>query len=82
MSGRKPTVDDEAFLQAIDNSDAPVASTTEIQEPVGFSTTKGARDRLMKLKRKGFVEVMKVGRSQAWWLTDEGRAAIDESGDS
>lgn len=78
MSGRKPTVGDEVFLRAIEASDSPVASTTEIQEFVGFETPKGARDRLVKLKRKGLVDMTKIGRAQAWWLTDDGRAFLKD----
>jgi predicted ArsR family transcriptional regulator len=79
VAGRKPTVSDERFLQVLSDSTLPVFSTTEVAEAVGFSTNKGAYNRLLDLQKRGLVASKMIGRTRAWWLTDAGRAHLEKA---
>jgi len=79
VAGRKPTVADERFLEVLSDSTLPVFSTSEVAEQVGFSTNKGAYNRLIALQKEGLVTSKKVGNGRAWWLTDAGRTRITDA---
>lgn len=79
VAGRKPTVSDERFLKVLSDSTLPVFSTSEIANRVGFSSTRGAYNRLIDLQKEGLVTSKKVGNGRAWWLTDAGRARLADA---
>lgn len=79
VAGRKPTVSDERFLAVLSDSTLPVFSTSEVAAQVGFSTNKGAYNRLIDLQKEGYVASKKVGNGRAWWLTDAGRARLADA---
>jgi len=81
VAGRKPTVEDKEFLHVLRNASDPVLSTEEIRSAVGFSTSSGVTDRLKPLQDQGFVNSKKIGPNYAWWLTDAGRARLDDLDD-
>ena len=72
MSGGRPNVhDDDEVLSVIRQSDLPVVGTSYVADQLGFSTNKGAADRLQKLVDKGLVNTAMVGPTRIWWIPED-----------
>ena len=71
MPGREPEISDEEILDAIrsviDTTEAPVVSTTEIGDVIGYSQP-GTLKRLQKLADQGKIGRKQIGESWAWWI--------------
>jgi DNA-binding Lrp family transcriptional regulator len=65
--GPKQRVSDDRIVWAIKQANGPAASTSEIAEEVGLSTTQ-TRERLGELKRANIVESKKFGSGKGWWV--------------
>jgi len=69
---------DERILRAIRDAYPPAVGTSDIADELGVS--RQAVDRhLRELVDKGYVNTSKIGRSRAWWLSDEGRKKLAEA---
>lgn len=75
MGGRKPTVSDYEIIEFIERNEAPIVTTKEVADYLGF-TNKGARQRLYRLSDEGLLESKKVSNAPAFWLTDSGKALL------
>ena len=78
--GREETVEDNEILQIFFESEDPVLFTGEVADEIGFSN-QGTLPRLHNLADQGLLESKDGGRSIVWWLTDEGRSAIEDAVD-
>lgn len=78
MAGRRFTVSDSEILRFFQESEDPFVTTNEVADFLDFSNH-GARKRLYSLAEDGLIDYKKVGRSPAWWLTDEGEQFIESS---
>jgi Mn-dependent DtxR family transcriptional regulator len=80
MGGRKPTVSDDEILRLFTETEDPILSATEVADslPIG---PRGTHTRLKKLHDRGLLERKSVGQGMAYWLTDDGRASLEETED-
>ena len=77
MAGRKDTVSDAEILEFFEDTVDPFLTTAEIADLLDFSN-EGARKRLYDMADEGLLDYKRVGRSPAWWLTDEGKAYLKD----
>lgn len=76
MAGREYEVPHEDILAVLAESSDPVLGTNEVADhlPIG---NKGTYQRLMELTNMGYVKTKKVPRDRVWWITDSGRAYVE-----
>ena len=75
--GRSKKIKDREILEEIALSSDPVVTANELSDKLDY-TSDGVRNRLLDLKKEGYVDSRKVGsRAVVWWITDSGRAYID-----
>lgn len=79
MVGRKKTVSDDNILRFVRDHDDPVVTTGEVQEHLGFSSSAGTLKRLHPLAEEGLLDCKKSGIVPMWWITDQGRAYLDDA---
>lgn len=76
-AGREETVDDREILRVFAESGDPVLFTGEVADAIGFSN-QGTLPRLEKLLDEGYLNMKRGGRVPVWWLSDAGRAFLDD----
>lgn len=85
MGGRPPKASNEDILSAvaavIDETDAPVAKTSDIANHVELGE-QATRDRLGTLVVRGELRSLAVGSGKVWWLPEPGHgpASQEETG--
>ncbi len=75
--GREETVDDREILAVFLDSADPVLFTKEVADEIGFSN-QGTLPRLHQLADRDLLGSKSGGRTIVWWITDEGRAYLEE----
>lgn len=75
MSGRQPTVEDKEILEVIMHHPDPVLSTSEVASDIDIGR-QGTWSRLSDLEDRGLVTSKKIGRSTAWWITEDGEVCL------
>ena len=78
MAGREETVSDHDILKFVADCDDPFVTTSEVADFLGFSN-EGARKRLYSLADDDYLDFKRVGRSPAWWITQNGLDYIDDT---
>lgn len=79
MPGRQPTIPDHEVLHLFAVSEAPVLTPGEVISELDM-TRQGAYARFKSLEEDGLLDSKSVGSSaRVWWLTDDGRAIVDEA---
>ena len=68
-------LDDDEILKYIHDEYSPAVGTADVAEEFGV-TQQSAYNYLTRLQSEGYVESRKVGRANAWWLTDKGKKRI------
>lgn len=78
---RPRKVSDEAILRALSptapNGDLRVMATSQVVDSLDISTNQ-ARRRLADLAIDGYVDRQVLPGDIVWWLTDAGRAYLDD----
>lgn len=83
--GRRKTISDEEFLKTISTLQSedsnPVITSSELAEEISIGR-QGTYQRLEELEDRKLVRSKKVGTGRAWWLTECGRAYIEDEVDA
>ena len=77
--GPDPSVEDVDILKTMLMAYPPALGTSDIADRIGLSQQATGRH-LNRLEEEGYVESDKVGRARIWWLTDEGKEMVDQTG--
>lgn len=75
--GPSPTADRTSILEALALAYPPVLGTSDIADRTGVSR-QAADQRLRRMVEDNLVDTRKIGRVRVWWITNRGRAYLDE----
>lgn len=78
LPGPEPSDDDVRLLELINSREGSFGTATEI-EPHTEVGEKQTRNRLTSLADEGLLNMRKVGRTNVYWLTDEGERKLSQS---
>ncbi|WP_435319033.1 hypothetical protein [Haloarchaeobius sp. TZWSO28] len=69
---------DVEILSIFIDSEDPVLSAPEVSEHLSIGK-QGTYQRLRELHDRDLLDTKKVGQGRAWWITDEGRAFVEDT---
>jgi len=76
--GPDPSDEDIEFLKAVRMRPEPFATATDLAPDMQVGRRQ-TRNRLDQLVEQGFLNVETVGRTNVYWLTDEGKEQLRQT---